>query len=261
MCEEAEAVAEFAALMLPFLGTAAGSFTVFFMKERFDGKTAKLLTGFAAGVMIAASVWSLLIPAIEMNAGSPFAWAEAAAGFLCGVSALAVMKKLISGVRIPEGGVSDGFSRLAMLVLAITVHNFPEGMAVGVILAGAREGIPGITAAQVISLAVGIAVQNFPEGAIISMPLKSSGVPKMRSFLIGVLSGVVEPLGVLLTLAFTGAAGVFLPFLLSFAAGAMIHVVTDELIPDSESESEKNAVTLGTAAGFTLMMILDVALG
>ncbi len=252
-----------AALFLPFLGTAAGSFTVFFMKKKIDVKLEKLLVGFAAGVMLAASVWSLLIPAIQMNAGSSFAWLEAAAGFLSGVAVLVITKKTVSGCEDFNevySGTNHDFSKLAMLVFAITVHNFPEGMAMGVILAGAG-GNAGISDAQVISLALGIAVQNFPEGAIISMPLKSSGVPKSKAFLIGVLSGFVEPLGALLTLTLAGVAVSLLPFLLAFAAGAMIHVVTDELIPDSKSESEKNAVTLGTAAGFTLMMILDVALG
>ena len=249
------------AFLLPFLGTAAGSFSVFFMKNTLSRKTEKLLTGFASGVMIAASVWSLLIPAIEMNSGSPLAWAEAAAGFIAGIVVLMLLKKLVSAKESAITDSESAFSKMLLLFLAITVHNFPEGMAVGVMLAALIEGVPGITASQVISLAVGIAVQNFPEGAIISMPLKSRGVSKQKAFAAGVLSGTVEPLGVLLTLLLADIARGILPFLLSFAAGAMVHVVVDELIPDSRNESEKNTVTAGFAAGFTLMMVLDVALG
>lgn len=252
-------------LAIPFLGTVLGSAMVFLMKGGMHAKLEKLLLGFASGVMVAASVWSLLIPSLELSEGmGKLSWLPAAAGFLLGMGFLLLLDSLVPHLHIdsekPEG-VKSGFRKTTMLVLAVTLHNLPEGMAVGVTFAGAMLGGMGITMAGALALAVGIAIQNFPEGAIISMPLRSAGASKGKAFLYGVLSGVVEPLGSLLTLLLASRVVPVLPYLLSFAAGAMIYVVVEELIPESQAGEHSNIGTIGVAAGFALMMVLDVALG
>ena len=255
----------FSGLMIPFLGTILGAGMVFFMKGSMNQKLEKMLLGFAAGVMIAASVWSLLIPSIEMTeqAGG-IAWIPACVGFLLGMIFLLLLDSVIPHLHLdsdkPEGPKTK-LGKSAMLVLAVTLHNIPEGMAVGVTFAGVLIGNTGITLSGAFALALGIAIQNFPEGAIISMPLCSLGVSKKRAFLYGVLSGLVEPVGAMLTILLTGIIVPFLPYFLSFAAGAMIYVVVEELIPESQMGEHTNIATIGVAVGFTLMMVLDVALG
>lgn len=255
----------FAILMIPFLGTSLGSAMVFFMREKMGEKIEKLLLGFASGVMIAASVWSLLIPAIDLSEEQNIAgWIPSAAGFLLGIAFLLLLDSLIphlhKGSDTPEG-VSSKLPRTTMLVFAVTLHNLPEGMAVGVTLAGALLGNTGITMAGAFVLSVGIAIQNFPEGAIISMPLRSEGMSRGRSFAAGVLSGIVEPIGGAATILLAECITRVLPYMLSFAAGAMIYVVVEELIPESQNGEHSNIGTIGAALGFTLMMVLDVALG
>ncbi len=252
-------------LLIPLFGTTAGAAMVFFLKKELSSVTQKSLLGFASGVMIAASVWSLLIPAIEMaetQGATP--WIPAATGFLTGIGFLLLLDNLIPHLHIhsdtPEGKKS-GFKKSIMLILAVTLHNIPEGMAVGVVFAGVFSGQAGITLAGAITLAVGIAIQNFPEGAIISMPLVSSGISKRRSFTYGFLSGVVEPIAALITILLTSLVAPILPFILAFAAGAMIYVVIEELIPEAQEGAHSNACVIGAAIGFTLMMVLDVALG
>lgn len=252
-------------LLIPFFGTTLGAATVFFMRGDINRKLEKLLLGFASGVMIAASVWSLLIPSLEMaeDKGN-FAFVPAAVGFLLGMGFLLVLDSIIPHIHLdsekPEG-MKTQLKKTTMLVLAVTLHNIPEGMAVGVTFAGAIVGNSGITMAGAMALAVGIAIQNFPEGAIISMPLCSEGVSKRKSFLYGMLSGVVEPVGAVITILLTRQVVPFLPYFLSFAAGAMIYVVVEELIPESQSGEHTNIGTIGVALGFVLMMTLDVALG
>ena len=255
----------FAILMIPFLGTSLGSAMVFFMREKMNGKVEKLLLGFASGVMIAASVWSLLIPAIELSEEQNMpGWFPAAAGFLLGIAFLLLLDSLIphlhKGSDTPEG-VRSKLPRAAMLVFAVTLHNLPEGMAVGVVYAGWLSGDAGITAMGALALSLGIAIQNFPEGAIISMPLRAEGVSKGRAFLYGTLSGAVEPVGAALTILAAGFVVPLLPYLLSFAAGAMVYVVVEELIPEMSEGKHSNVGTVLFAAGFTVMMALDVALG
>jgi len=255
----------FLILLIPFLGTSLGSAMVFFMKKQINRKLEKLLLGFAAGVMIAASVWSLLLPAIDMaeeRGGS--VWLPAAAGFLLGVGFLLLLDSVVSRLYMDsekQEGVGADFQKTTMLVLAVTLHNLPEGMAVGIAVAGAMVGNAGITMAGAFALAVGIAVQNFPEGAIISMPLRSMGSFRGKSFLYGVLSGVVEPIGAFITILLAEMVVPVLPCLLAFAAGAMIYVVVDELIPGSQSGEHSNIGTIGAAVGFVLMMVLDVVFG
>lgn len=255
----------FLILMIPFVGTTLGAAMVFFVRKEMNKKLEKLLLGFASGVMIAASVWSLLIPAIDMaEEQGNIPWVPAAVGFLLGMGFLLILDSIIPHLHRnsdnPEG-IRTGFSRTAMLVFAVTLHNLPEGMAVGVTFAGAMMGNTGITLAGAFTLALGIAIQNFPEGAIISMPLVSEGVPKRKAFGYGVMSGIVEPLGAVLTILIANQVVPVLPYLLSFAAGAMIYVVVEELIPESQMGEHSNVGTIGAALGFTLMMILDVALG
>ena len=252
-------------LLIPFLGTSLGSAMVFFMRKQMNRGLEKLLLGFAAGVMIAASVWSLLLPAIDMakeQGGSE--WLPAAAGFLLGVLFLLLLDSVVPHLHMdsekPEGVKSD-FQKTTMLVLAVTLHNLPEGMAVGVTVAGAMMGNTGITMAGAFALAVGIAIQNFPEGAIISMPLRSVGTSRGKAFLYGMLSGVVEPVGAFITILLAEQVVPILPYLLAFAAGAMIYVVVDELIPESQSGEHTNIGTSGAAVGFVLMMVLDVVFG
>ncbi len=252
-------------ILIPFLGTTLGAAMVFFMKNAMNNKLEKLLLGFASGVMIAASVWSLLIPSISMAEGQgKIAFVPASIGFLLGVGFLLVLDILIPHLHFnsdePEG-VKSKLKKTTMMVLAVTLHNIPEGMAVGVILAGALSGSSGITMASALALSIGIAIQNFPEGAIISMPLKSEGVPKIKSFLYGTLSGIVEPIGAIITILLTSTVVPILPYLLSFAAGAMIYVVVEELIPSSQEGDHSNLGTIGVAIGFVIMMVLDVALG
>ena len=255
----------FIIIAIPFLGTVLGSAMVFFMKKEMNAKLGKLLLGFASGVMIAASVWSLLIPAIEMSAEQgKLSWLPATAGFLLGMGFLLLLDSLVPHLHLdsdkPEG-VKSGFRKTTMLVLAVTLHNLPEGMAVGVTFAGAMLAGTGITMAGALALAVGIAIQNFPEGAIISMPLRSAGASKGKAFLYGVLSGIVEPIGSVITILLAAQVVPILPYLLAFAAGAMIYVVVEELIPEAQSGEHTNIGTIGVAIGFSLMMVLDIALG
>mgnify|MGYP000324885971 FL=1 len=255
----------FLGLVIPFLGTTLGAAMVFLMKKEMNKKVEKILLGFASGVMIAASVWSLLIPSIEMaETQGKVAWIPAAIGFLLGIVFLLVLDSVVPHMHLesekPEG-MKSKLKKTTMMVFAVTLHNIPEGMAVGVTFAGALAQNAGITMASAFALAVGIAIQNFPEGAIISMPLKSEGVSKPKAFLYGTLSGIVEPIGAIITILLTNAVVPILPYLLSFAAGAMIYVVVEELIPESQAGEHSNIGTIGVAIGFTIMMILDVALG
>lgn len=255
----------FLGLAIPFLGTTLGAAMVFLMKKEMNKKVEKILLGFASGVMIAASVWSLLIPSIEMaETQGKVAWIPAAIGFLLGIVFFLVLDSVVPHMHLesekPEG-MKSKLKKTTMMVFAVTLHNIPEGMAVGVTFAGALAQNAGITMAGAFALAVGIAIQNFPEGAIISMPLKSEGVSKSKAFLYGTLSGIVEPIGAIITILLTNTVVPILPYLLSFAAGAMIYVVVEELIPESQAGEHFNIGTIGVAIGFTIMMILDVALG
>lgn len=252
-------------LMIPFIGTTLGSAMVFFMKNQLNKKLEKLLLGFAAGVMVAASVWSLLIPSIDMAAEQDrVAWMPASVGFLLGMAFLLLLDSIIPHLHIdsnkPEG-IKAKMKKTTMLVFAVTLHNIPEGMAVGVTFAGALLGDSQITMAGAMTLALGIAIQNFPEGAIISMPLRSEGTTKGKAFFYGMLSGLVEPVGAVLTIVLAGMIVPLLPYFLAFAAGAMIYVVVEELIPESQSGEHSNISTVGVAVGFVIMMVLDVALG
>ena len=252
-------------IVLPFLGTVLGAGTVFFLKKSMGPRLQKLLLGFASGVMVAASVWSLLIPAIEMSeAAGGVAWIPAVVGFLLGMGFLLVLDTVIPHLHLneehPEGRPSS-LGKSFMLVLAVTLHNIPEGMAVGVVLAGMLEGSTVITTASALALAIGIAVQNFPEGAVISAPLVSNGLSRPKAFFYGAMSGIVEPIGAILTILLTSVVTPVLPYILAFAAGAMIYVVVEELIPESQAGAHSNVGTVGVAMGFALMMVLDVALG
>ena len=252
-------------LFIPFLGTTLGAATVFLMKNKIHDKVEKLLLGFASGVMIAASVWSLLVPSLDM-AGElgKIAWIPATVGFLLGMIFLLILDTIIPHIHLkseqPEG-IQSKLKKTTMMVFAVVLHNIPEGMAVGVTLAGAMLGETGITMAGAIALTIGIAIQNFPEGAIISMPLKAEGVSKPKAFLYGALSGIVEPIAAIITILLISVVFPILPYLLSFAAGAMIYVVVEELIPESQAGNHSNIGTIGVALGFVIMMILDVALG
>ena len=255
---------EFIILAIPFLGTSIGAAMVFFLKKQIAPKFEKLLLGFAAGVMIAASVWSLLIPSIEMAEKQHIIeWVPALVGFMAGIVFLLLLDTLIPHLHLesdkPEG-LSLGASKMTMMLLAVTLHNIPEGMSVGVAFAGAAMEGSGITKAAALALAVGIAIQNFPEGAIISMPLCGDGIGKKKAFFYGVMSGVVEPIG-FITILIAGKISPILPYFLSFAAGAMLYVVVEELIPEAQNGEHSNIGTIGTAVGFALMMVLDVALG
>ena len=255
----------FYGILIPFLGTSLGAASVFFLKKSLGDYIQRALTGFAAGVMVAASIWSLLSPAMEQSAAlGRLAFLPAVIGFWLGVGFLLLLDVLVphlhQGADTPEGPKS-GFSRTTMLVLAVTLHNIPEGMAVGVVYAGYLTGSAQITAMGALALSLGIAIQNFPEGAIISMPLKAEGMSKGRAFLMGTLSGAVEPLGALFTIWAAGLVVPALPYLLSFAAGAMLYVVIEELIPEMSQGEHSNVGTICFALGFTLMMALDVALG
>lgn len=252
-------------ILIPFIGTAAGAACVFFLKDQIRPNVQKALLGFASGVMVAASVWSLLIPAMDMSEGmGRMAFIPAAVGFLLGIAFLLFMDHIIPHLHLdheePEGPKSS-LKKTTMLVLAVTLHNIPEGMAVGVVFAGVLSDNSAITMTGAFALAIGIAIQNFPEGAIISLPLKSEGTSKGKAFLYGMLSGVVEPIGAILTVLLYRTVLPLLPYLLSFAAGAMLYVVVEELIPESAEGEHSNVGTIGFAAGFVIMMILDVALG
>lgn len=252
-------------LLIPFLGTTLGAGMVFLLKNKINNKLEKVLLGFASGVMVAASVWSLLIPSIDMaKEQNIISWLPATVGFILGIIFLLVLDNIIPHLHVkskePEG-LKSKLGKSTMMVLAVTLHNIPEGMAVGVALAGAISGNSTITITGAIALSIGIAIQNFPEGAIISMPLKEEGNSKGKSFLYGTLSGIVEPIFGGITILLTSLVVPILPYLLSFAAGAMIYVVVEELIPESQVGKHSNLGTLGFASGFLLMMILDVALG
>lgn len=252
-------------LLIPFIGTTLGSAMVFLMKNNMNKKIEKILLGFASGVMIAASVWSLLIPSIDMaEEQGKIAWMPASVGFILGIFFLLILDSLIPHLHLksdkPEG-LKAKLKKTTMMVFAVTLHNIPEGMAVGVTFAGALLENIGITMTGAFALALGIAIQNFPEGAIISMPLKSEGKSKLKAFLLGTLSGIVEPIGAIITILLTSTVVPILPYLLAFAAGAMIYVVVEELIPESQIGEHSNIGTIGVAIGFVIMMILDVALG
>ena len=252
-------------LLIPFLGTAAGSACVFFMRRALSTAIQRALTGFAAGVMVAASIWSLIVPAIEQSgAMGKWAFLPAFVGFWCGILFLLALDRLIPHLHANAEQAEGPKSRLArttMMVLAVTLHNIPEGMAVGIVYAGVRSGSALITAGGALSLALGIAIQNFPEGAIISMPLHAEGKGKGAAFGLGVLSGAVEPVFGALTVLASGLIGPAMPYLLSFAAGAMLYVVVEELIPEMSAGEHSNLGTVFFAVGFSIMMALDVALG
>ena len=252
-------------ILIPFFGTSLGAACVFLMKETLSDKVQRALTGFAAGVMVAASVWSLLIPAIEQseNLGA-FSFLPAFIGFWLGILFLLALDHIIPHLHMNSEqaeGPRSQLRRTTMMVLAVTLHNIPEGMAVGVIYAGFLAGDMQITAASAFALSLGIAIQNYPEGAIISLPLRAEGEKKSKAFLGGVLSGVVEPIGAVLTLAAAQLILPALPYLLSFAAGAMLYVVIEEMIPEMSQGKHSNIGTLFFAVGFSIMMMLDVALG
>ena len=252
-------------ILIPFLGTSLGAACVFFMRKALSESIQRALTGFAAGVMVAASIWSLLIPAIEQSSSmGSWSFVPAAAGFWAGVVFLLALDHIIPHLHRNSKQTEGPRSRLGrttMMVLAVTLHNIPEGMAVGVVYAGYLSGNAQITAAGALALSLGIAIQNFPEGAIISIPLRAEGEGKGRAFLGGVLSGVVEPLGAVLTILAARHIVPALPYLLSFAAGAMLYVVVEELIPEMSQGKHSNLGTVFFAVGFSVMMILDVALG
>ena len=252
-------------IFIPFLGTSFGAAMVFFMKKSLHPMVNRALTGFAAGVMVAASIWSLLIPAMEQAADmGSWAFVPAAAGFWFGILFLMLIDHVIPHLHrdcCEAEGPKSRLQRSTMLVLAVTLHNIPEGMAVGVVYAGWLSGNEFISFTGALALSLGIAIQNFPEGAIISMPLRSEGVSKGKAFSYGLISGIVEPVGALLTILAAGFVVPALPYLLSFAAGAMMYVVVEELIPEMSSGEHSNLGTLFFAVGFTVMMTLDVALG
>ena len=252
-------------ILIPFLGTSLGAGCVFFLKNSLRDGIQRALTGFAAGVMVAASVWSLLIPAMEQAADlGRLAFFPAAVGFWLGILFLLLLDHLIPHLHqnsLQAEGPKSQLQRTTMMVLAVTLHNIPEGMAVGVVYAGYLAGTAQITAAGALALSLGIAIQNFPEGAIISMPLRAEGMKKGRAFWGGVLSGIVEPIGAVLTILAAGIVVPALPYLLSFAAGAMLYVVVEELIPEMSQGQHSNVGTVFFAVGFSVMMVLDVALG
>ena len=252
-------------ILIPFLGTTLGAACVFFVKKELNRNLQRALTGFAAGVMVAASVFSLLLPAMEQAAFmGKLAFLPAVTGFAAGILFLMLLDRIIPHLHMnsnhPEG-VKSSFKRSSMMVLAVALHNLPEGMAVGVVLAGLMKGTAGLSAAAAVTLSLGIAIQNFPEGAIISIPLKTEGMKKGKAFLYGMLSGVVEPLGAIFTLLAADLIVPALPYLLSFAAGAMLYVVVEELIPEMSEGEHSHIGTLLFAVGFALMMSLDIILG
>ncbi len=251
-------------ILLPFLGTSLGAAMVFVLRDRISDGVQRALTGFAAGVMVAASFWSLLQPALDgaENMGR-LSFLPAAIGFLLGIGFLLLLDVITPHMHMDEQteGPKSSLKRTTKLILAVTLHNIPEGMAVGVVYAGWIAGDAGVSNAAALALALGIALQNFPEGAIVSMPLRAAGMPKMKTFWYGVLSGVVEPIAALITLAAASAVVSILPYLLAFAAGAMFYVVVEELIPEMSKGEHSNLGTVAFSLGFVLMMVLDVALG
>ncbi len=255
----------FYGIVIPFLGTSLGAGCVFFLKNALGDRLQRVLTGFAAGVMVAASVWSLLIPAIAQSAQmGRLSFLPAFLGFWIGILFLLALDHLVPHLHAKSNqaeGPKSQLRKTTMMVLAVTLHNIPEGMAVGVVYAGLLSGSTQITSAGALALSLGIAIQNFPEGAIISMPLRAEGVKKGKAFWGGVLSGIVEPIGAVLTILAARLVVPALPYLLSFAAGAMLYVVVEELIPEMSQGKHSNLGTLSFAVGFSLMMVLDVALG
>ncbi len=252
-------------LLIPLLGTMLGASFVFFMKRDMPERLQKALLGFASGVMVAASVWSLLIPSIDMSHGEgAMQVVPAAVGFLLGIGFLLLIDELTPHLHVgsnkPEG-LKARLSRTAMLALAVTIHNLPEGMAVGVVFAGTQDGQADISLMSALAMSIGIAIQNIPEGAIISMPMRAAGNSRWKSFLIGSLSGVVEPVGGLLIIILASIFLPAMPYLLAFAAGAMMYVVVEELIPEASNGTHSNLSTIGFALGFVLMMVLDVVMG
>lgn len=257
--------AVFYGILIPFLGTSLGAACVFFMKHDMSERLSRILTGFAAGVMVAASIWSLLIPAMDQSEEmGKFAFVPAVAGFWGGILFLLLLDHIIPHLHrysVSAEGPKSRLQRTTMMVLAVTLHNIPEGMAVGVVYAGYLAGNAKITVTAAMALSIGIAIQNFPEGAIISMPLRAEGMKVSKAFAGGVLSGIVEPVGAMLTILAAGYIVPALPYLLSFAAGAMIYVVVEELIPEMSQGEHSDLGTIFFAVGFTVMMSLDVALG
>ena len=252
-------------ILIPFVGTTLGAACVFFLKNELKNGIQKGLLGFASGVMVAASVWSLIIPAIEMSEHmGKLSFLPAAVGFALGMGFLLLMDKITPHLHLnskePEGPKTS-LRKTTMLVLAVTLHNIPEGMAVGVVFAGLLTGSADISMAGAFALAIGIAIQNFPEGAIISLPLKGEGNTRSKAFLYGTASGVVEPVAAGITVLLTGVVVPILPYLLAFAAGAMLYVVVEELIPEASAGEHSNISTIGFAVGFLIMMTLDVTLG
>lgn len=252
-------------LLLPLVGTTLGAAMVYLLKDKINTNLEQLMIGFASGVMIAASVWSLIIPSIDMaEAMGVISWLPAAVGFLLGIGFLLLLDYLIPHLHkdssTPEGQPSK-ISKMTKMVLAVTLHNIPEGMAIGVVFSGFISGSTTITLAGAMALSIGIAIQNFPEGAIVSMPMKTAGKSTHKSFFYGFLSGAVEPIFALITILLTSFISPILPYLLAFAAGAMIYVVTEELLPERHTNGHSNLCVIGVGIGFVLMMILDVALG
>lgn len=254
-------------VMIPFAGTTLGAAMVFLMKDQIRLKVQKMLLGFAGGVMMAASVWSLLVPAMDMSAEAGMgrlSFVPAVLGLMLGIAALLMIDGLIPHLHLdqskPEGPKSS-LRKTTMMILAVAIHNFPEGMAVGAVFAALQAGGTQVSLAAALALSIGIAIQNFPEGAIVSMPLKSEGAGRMKSFVYGTLSGLVEPIGAILTILMADMLVPVLPYLLSFAAGAMIYVIVEELIPEVSEGAHSNIGTIGFAVGFCIMMMLDTALG
>ena len=251
-------------VLIPFFGTSLGAAMVFVLKKSISNNIQKILTGFAAGVMVAASFWSLLSPALESSEYlGKLSFIPASVGFLIGVGFLLLLDEITPHMHFDnqDEGPKTGLKRTTKLILAVTLHNIPEGMAVGVVYAGFLAGSAGISAAGALALALGIAIQNFPEGAIVSMPLRAEGMEKSKTFLYGVLSGIVEPIAAVITIVAAGTVVPVMPYLLAFAAGAMMYVVVEELIPEMSEGKHSNLGTIAFSVGFVLMMVLDVALG
>ena len=251
-------------LLIPFAGTSLGAAMVFFFSKQISDNLQKILTGFAAGVMVAASFWSLLQPSLESSeAMGKLSFIPAAVGFMIGIGFLLLLDEITPHMHMDHQveGPSSGLKRTTKLILAVTLHNIPEGMAVGVVYAGWLAGQAGVSQTAALVLALGIAIQNFPEGAIVSMPLLGEGMPKRRTFWMGVLSGAVEPVAAVITILAAGLVTPVMPYFLAFAAGAMMYVVVEELIPEMSEGLHSNIGTIAFSMGFVTMMILDVTLG